>query len=258
MKTTLLAGTFLSGVLCFTAAAQIPPPIIRLIRTPAFGTVSNRPYVTARAAVDVVGMTSATGLPERWVIEQHATFASIEDLDNAIGAMPGSAPPPAMEPQDEVLGPAHTMIAYYRPGWGYRPEEAVRRLPRARYIHVTIYRMRPGSDDELEKLMRARRERMDSVNLDRPDLVYHVISGATSGLYLVLAPMVSLRILDDGVAKLPVYAEPIAEAEANAGQSASTGELLRESLLFRIDPRLSYVSDDFAAADPAFWHPPAR
>ena len=245
---------FATTILAVTAAAQIPPPIIRLIRAPGLGAFSNRPYVTARAAVDVVGMTSSTGLPESWLIEQHATFASIEDLDNAMGSAIGAPRPPDFEPQDEVLGPARTMIAYYRAGWGYRPEEAVRRLPRARYIHVTVYRMRPGSDDELEKLMHVRRQRMDSVNLDRPDLVYHVISGASSGIYLVLAPMVSLRILDDGVAKLPVYAEPIMEAEAAAGQSAGNAELIRESLLFRIDPRISYVSGDFAAPDPAFWH----
>ena len=30
-------------------------------------------------------------------------------------------------------------------------------------------------------------------------------------------------------------------------------ELNREHLLFRVEPRISYVSDDFAEADPEFW-----
>jgi hypothetical protein len=37
-------------------------------------------------------------------------------------------------------------------------------------------------------------------------------------------------------------------------------ELNREHLLFRVEPRISYVSDDFAEADPEFWREsrPAR
>jgi len=79
-------------------------------------------------------------------------------------------------------------------------------------------------------------------------------------MYLVLAPLASLKIMDDGMAALPVYAEPIAAAEAKAGKKASAVELAREHFLFRIDPRISWVSDDFAAPDQAFWRgkPPAE
>ncbi len=38
------------------------------------------------------------------------------------------------------------MIAFYRPGWSYRAEQAVRMLPRAHYFQVTIYRIRPGDE----------------------------------------------------------------------------------------------------------------
>jgi hypothetical protein len=136
------------------------------------------------------------------------------------------------------------MIAFYRDGWGYQPEDAIRMLPRARYFYVTIYRMRPDSDQDMENMMLARRRRLDAINVSQPDLVYHVISGASSGLYLVLAPMTSLRTMDDRLSKLPLEMQP---------RQAPQTEVGRESLLFRIDPRLSYVSDDFAAADRAFW-----
>ncbi len=101
--------------------------------------------------------------------------------------------------------------------------------------------------------MQLRRATFDSVNLARPDLVYHIISGEPSGVYIVLAPLVSLKILDDGMAALPAYAEPIAAAEAKAGKKASSVELTREHFLFRVDPRISWVSDDFASGDEAFW-----
>lgn len=239
------------------AAAQGPtdvPPILQIIRKPGTGASGTiRPYRGAKAAVDVVGMTAITGLPETWGIELHQTFAEIEDLDRALAA---SAPRGSVYPeqsQDDLLAPARTMILLYQPGWSYRPQDAIRRFPRARYFHISIYRMRAGGDGELGELMRLRRHQMDSVNLDRPDLVYRVISGAPSGTYIILAPLISLRPLDDGVAKLPVFAEPLAAAEATSAKNAAFQELSREHLLLRVEPSQSYVSEDFAGADPEFW-----
>jgi hypothetical protein len=238
---------------CLVAAAQVPPPLLRIIRSPGPQVlIPPERYSAARAQVEVLGLRAATGLPETWNIEMHSNFASLEDLGTALGDLPA---PPTNGCADDVLGAPRTMIAYYQGGWGYRSEEAVRLLPRARYMHVTIYRMRPGGEDELEKSLVLRRKRMDAVNFDHPDLVYHVISGGNSGLYIALAPMVSLRKLDEGVAKFPAYAEPDAAAEAQAGQAAASAQISRESLLFRLDPRISYVSADFAAPDPGFWHP---
>jgi hypothetical protein len=62
-----------------------------------------------------------------------------------------------------------------------------------------------------------------------------------------LAPLPSLKVLDDGWAKAPTYAENI------PAESAKTGGFTREHLLFRVEPATSWVSDDFASADPEFW-----
>jgi hypothetical protein len=229
MKTLLIA---LLGSL--TAAAQIPPPILRLIRNPAI--VSTRTYGNAGAAIEVLGMRSMTGVAETWLVEQHPTFQSIEDVDKALRSTGGDPSHGVDAPggmQDEVLGPGRTLIAFYRAGWGYHPEDAVRMLPRARYFNVTIYRLRPGAnaDSEMEAFMGSRRQSLDSVNATQPDLVYHVISGASSDVYLVLAPMVSLRSMDERVSRLPL--------ENRLKQP--DGEVGRETVTFRIDPALSYV-----------------
>jgi hypothetical protein len=67
-----------------------------------------------------------------------------------------------------------------------------------------------------------------------------------------LAPLASLKVLDDGLAKAPDYAKNI------AAESIKTGGLTREHLLFRVEPAASWVSDDFASADPEFWRGKAR
>jgi hypothetical protein len=237
---------WLAAVTVLTAAAQTPPPILRIVRNPAPN--DDHPYARANAPIEVLGVHSSTGARETWFIEQHPTFVSIEDLDKAMASAPAGDPShwldPRGAPTDEVLGPGRILIAFYREGWGYHPEDAVRMLPRARYFNITVYRMRPDSDSDMDALMRARHSRLDSMNMNQPDLVYHVISGGSSGLYLVLAPLVSLRTMDERVSRAVLEVE---------SKQPAVSEFGRETLLFRIDPALSYVSDDFASADKAFW-----
>jgi hypothetical protein len=244
MKTILLAG-----ILALSAAAQAPtepPPILQLIRRPGTVVAPIRPYADARAAVEVLGMVSITGLPEAWQIESHQSFASIEDLDKAVG--------PVAPAQADPLALSSTLIAFYRPGWSYRADQAIRMFPRAHYFHITIYQVRPDAENDLGELVKLRRMGSDSVNLDRPDLAYQVISGAPSGTFIFLAPLASLKTMDEGVAETPVYAEATAAARAKTASKVSAdGEISREHLLFRVEPRMSYVSDDFAEADRQFW-----
>ena len=251
MRTLLLTG-LLAGI----AAAQMTdvPPVVQIVRKPGIGAASSQPYADAKAAIEVVGITAMTGVPETWMIEWHNSFMSIQGLDNAMA--PGRSAVRAEASgasQDDVLSPARTMIATYRQELSYRPQDAIRLLARARYFHVSIFRVQPGQDDNLMEVMTIRRATMDSVNLARPDLVYHVLLGETASVYVVLAPLVSLKIMDDGIAALPTYAEPIAAAEAKARKKASDVVLTREHFLFRVDPTISYVSDEFAAGDVEFW-----
>jgi hypothetical protein len=254
MKILLFAGIMASCV-CAQGPTD-PPPIIQLTRKPGIGGKAVRPYADAKAAIDVMGITAMTGLPETWFMELHQTFGSLEDLDRGLTAVTPLrlSDDPADPLHDDVLAPSRTMIASYRPGWSYRPEQAIRMFPRARYFHVSIYRIRPGTESDFGTLVKLRRANLDSVNLDRPDIAYEVISGEPSGTFIFLAPITSLKTFDEGVANTPVYAEGLADARSTArAKLAPDTELSREHLLFRVEPRLSYVSDAFASVDPDFW-----
>jgi hypothetical protein len=242
--------TLLAGILATCAAAQ-PPNIIRVIRN---GSIQL--YFEARAAVNVIGMSSISGLSETWLIELHDTFGSLEDLDRALsasdGARIGQRAPTLPE---EILTPVKSLIAVYRAALSYRPEQAFQNLPKMRYFDVVTYRIRPDTESDFARLLKARRFALDSVNIDRPDVVYQIVSGEPIGTYIVLTPLPSLRILDDGRPPTPVYAEG---DQAVAKKAAADTELVREHLWFRVEPRVSYVSDEFASADTAFWHPAAK
>jgi hypothetical protein len=250
MRTILIAGIVTVGA--FAQGPTEPSPLIQLMRRPAGDVSEIRRYVDARAAVNIVGMATITGSPETWLVALHDSFASIENVDKAIRAfMPGNLPG---QFPDDVFAVSRNLIAFYRPGLSYRADQAIRMYPKARYIQVTIYRIRPGTEADFTELVKVRRAALATVNVDRPDIVYQVISGASSGTYLFLAPLTSLKSLDDGVAKTPVYAESfLAGAATSASKAAVESEISRIHLLFRVEPGMSYVSDDFASADVEFW-----
>jgi hypothetical protein len=222
------------------ALAQ-PPALVRVVRQGAI-----QPYVAGQARVNVVAMSAVAGPGEHWLLELHDSFTSIEAADQALNSVPAPAP---LEPDTFVAG-ARSLIATYRPGLSYRPDEGIRMFPKMRYLDVTLLRIKPGNEPDLAKLLRLRSVSLDSINMDRPEIVYRVISGAPEGTYLVFAPMASLRALDNGRAVAPDYAEA---AEDAAKKIAAGIDLLREHFWFHVDPRQSWVSDEFAAQDPDFW-----
>jgi hypothetical protein len=249
MKTILLAVL----AVCAAVAQSLtePPPLVRLHRR--LGAASARPYADARSPVNVVGMAAVTGPPENWLIEVHDSFARIETVDKSIHRpIPSGAMDDTGQSSGDILAGSRSLIAVYRPGLSYLPEQAVETLRKARYCQVSIYQVHPGSESEFSELYKSRRIMFNSINLDRPDMAYYVLSGSVSGTYVFLVPLASLKVLDDGLAKAPDYAKNI------AAESVKTGGLTREHLLFRVEPAASWVSDDFASADPEFWRGKAR
>ena len=241
----------------FAQVPSAPPAILQIACEPGALASPQKPYAEAKAAIEAVAMSAATGTPQTWTMELHDNFASIEDLDKAVGSVAGgSAGRDAYgQPQqtEEVLTTPRTMIAVFQREWSYRPDEAARLLSKARYVGVTIHRIRVGLEGDFGELLRLRQLTNDSVNLDRPEMAYHVVSGAPAGVYLVIAPLTTLRAFDEGVADVPAFAAPVAAERAKSAPKQADIEIAREHLLFRVEPRLSYVSDDFAAGDEAFW-----
>jgi hypothetical protein len=208
-----------------------------------------QPYRAAKPGVDVLGMAAIIGTSQTWLIESHRSFSSIEAVDKALSQIPSGAA------EEEILAPSTRWIGLYRLGLSYRPDEALKLLPTARYFQVSIFRIRPGADLDFAELVQLRKASFDSINLDRPEIGYQIISGASSGVYVFLAPLPSLRTWDNGFARMPVYAEGLGFAGKKAGrQITAEADVTREHLLFRVEPRNSHVSKVFAEADPEFWH----
>lgn len=226
----------LAGAFACTLPAQ--PPVIRVIRN---GSASA--YSEGRATTNLIGLSAVSGPLETWLLELHDSFASLEDLDKATGGL--AAP-------NSAIAPPRAFIGRLLPGLSYRPEQWMQDLPKTRYLAVVLYRTPAESYADFAKFLKTRRALANSVNLDRPAVVYQIISGETAGAYIVITALPSLHVLDDAKPPMPVYAEG---DQAAARKAAADIEMASEHSLFRVDPRMSYVSDDFASSDKSFWRP---
>ena len=166
------------AVSIFAQSATQPAPLIRIVRNPAAPESDPiRGYADARAQVNVLGVNSLTGSAESWLIEAHESFASIEAVTVALAntRQAQTAVPP------DSLPLSTSTIAIYRASLSYDPDEAVATVPRARYLNVSVYRVRSGADLEFVELIRVRRKGLAAANMDRPVIAYQVVSGAPSG-----------------------------------------------------------------------------
>jgi hypothetical protein len=120
-----------------------------------------------------------------------------------------------------------------------------------KYFNVVSVRLKPGSDPEdIFKIVKAAREKAPPP-ADYHQVVYEVTSGLPGPTYLHFVPMKTMAAWD-----APPNRE-YSEALKAGGFSDSVAKNVQfyESRLFGFNPRLSYVPDNVAKADPAFWHP---
>lgn len=200
-----------------------------------------QPYDDANANVDVIGMQALTGETQTWLIEPHASFATLETLDQAMAGARTVA--------------ARRMVGVYRIALSYRPDEAIKLMRSARYVQVTIFRTRPGAEVDFAELIRMRKTAFDNMNVDRPELGYQILSGASTGTYIFLSPLTTLRTLDNSFARMSNNPDGISHSprRQESRQIQWEADITREHMLFRVQPNVSHVTESFAAADPDFW-----
>jgi len=129
-------------------------------------------------------------------------------------------------------------------------------LPKARYFNVLTIRIHFEHDLEFAELGKIALEAAAKSESNQPVAVYQVVSGMPAGTYLLMEPAASLDTLDQAAARGRALVQAMGESGFRKfAKGASEVISTEESTLFTIDPRMSYVSKEFAAQDPAFWNP---
>ncbi len=204
-----------------------------------------------------VGMTAESGTSEAWFLEPYDSFGGMEKARGEIEQSPLAADLEVANVQDgELRTGSRTLLAVYRGDLSFHPAEAMSSLPKCRHMGVTVLRIKYGHDADLAQIAKLLIDGDEKSNSDQPVLTYQAISGGPSGTYLIFSPMDSLAHMDAAPARLAAARQAMGERNRQRLDALAL-EVLQssESLLFAFNPRMSYVSKEFAAGDPEFWNP---
>ena len=203
-----------------------------------------------------LAMVSMTGLNEAWYLipsASHAAVAASMKRDDANATL--SAELARLSRADaEVINNVRTIQAAARPdlSMGAYPN-----LAKQRFWEVTIFRVRPGHEQEFAAAAKAYGASAARAAPSTSFRVYEVVAGMVGPTYFVFSSVEDYaafdRMMADGIKTMQGFTAE----EMTALQKFSTdGMLSSETNRFRLDPKQSYVSRETRATDTAFWGPP--
>ncbi len=205
----------------------------------------------ANYPTNVLGLEAISGPSEALFLEGHESFESIEKSQAAL-EKPEFAVLNAAD--GELLTGSRAMIAVYRPDISYSADKA--NLPKARFFSVETIRVREGQEQafvQLAKMVIAAAEKSGDT---APAATYQVVSGAPNGTYVLLEPTESLKSMDEAHQRQPAFVRAMGEEGMKEYQKALSETIANsETLLFGINPKMSYPPKAWITADPDFWAP---
>ena len=146
------------------------------------------------------------------------------------------------------------LFANYREDLSFRPTHES--VSQARYMQAITFRVRPGHEADFAEAVKIVRAANEKLNVDVHWFIYQVSSGAPGPTFIAFVPRKSFQELDEGLTLSKALQE--AEGEENVKRLqriAAEAYVNVESRIYRLNPKMSYVSKEFAAADPDFWTP---
>ena len=210
-----------------------------------------------------IGMNAMTGDENQALfIGGFPSFAASQQWREAEEA--AFAKSPALKAEAERLEKAGAALhvsqkgvfASYKPDMSYHPPGPAD-MGKARFVEVTVTRIRPGRGPDYEDLMKTLNQARDKAGVPGHSAAFGVVSGAPSGTYVWVHPMAALAEMDGEYGKALIAA--LGEEQWKKLRMVFA-EITEESTrtLFVINPKASRPHPAVADADPAFWKAAAK
>lgn len=246
------------------ASPPPPPPILYIQRElikPGKSVAHNEwesgwPAAFSRAnhPTNFLGMNAVTGVNEAWYLIGFPSFDAMEKDQARIEA---NAPLAAENRrltagESEFVETTRGIAAAYVPGASYRANVDIARM---RYFEVLTFVTRPGRDADFLKIAAIVRDGFTKAGIDQPFAVYRAVSGTVAaGTFYVFVPMRSLSSLDKGPSNWEAMSRAVgSEQMATLTKLNAEAVVTEQNQIFAFNPKMSYLSKEMKASDPAFW-----
>jgi hypothetical protein len=265
MSVPLLLGiaTFATAQSSMPAGPTPPPPLIQRFREMVkvghadAHEANERAWAAAYAKTKVpyysIAMTAMTGPNDAWWLSGWSSFKEFDDANAALAKnkeFQASISQYSAKDADFVSDGIGSIWAL-RSDLSYR--DTLNWSEMHAYEMITI-RARPGHNDDFKRIAQKIRATHQAAGTSAHWALYQGIMGVPDGTFLVLVPLKSVADIDVGMKEDGLFAKALGEAGGKElDQLSRDGIISEESNLFAVSAKMSYVSEDWRAADADFW-----
>jgi hypothetical protein len=246
-----------------SALMHAPPPVLTITRefvkpgkAGAMHERTESAYVKAlnngKAPAHYVALTSLSGKPRALFLAGYETFAAWEKESKYEGENTtlAAALERASVADGELLDSEDQSV------WVYREDQSLNQtgdLVGIRYMEFEVFQIKPGHEEEWNAAVKIVKDAYAKV----PDghwAMYENVFGREAPAFLVITPRKSTSEIDRDFANSKQFADAMGqEGMKKLGELSASAIASSERNIFVISPKMSYMGEDLAKADPEFW-----
>lgn len=217
-------------------------------------------FVTAMSRANFpafyVGMNSMSGKARSLYMTRYSSFAEWEK-DNALQAKTPTLSADverASIADGELLEEVDSAVYTFEEDLSFRPHND---LENHHFYQVFAFHVRPGHEKEWREVVKIVKDAHEKAGDGAHWGMYRLMFGGEGGTYVALSGDPSMSVIDDGFTGQKKYLEALGGEEGMAKLDALFGAAVdtSHSELFAVNPKQSYVSEDWIKKDAGFWKP---
>jgi hypothetical protein len=202
-----------------------------------------------------LGVTSLSGKSRALFLTQYESFEAWEKDSAAVqkNSTLASAIDRALMADGELLESVDQGVFVFREEMSLRPRPD---LSQMRFLEVIVFHVRPGHDKQWSEVVKMAKAGYEKAVPDSHWGMFQQVYGGDGGTYLLLTSRKSLSEIDHAFTEDKQFEKAMGEdgmkkLDELFGASVESSQ----QQLFALNPRMSYVRDEWIKADPDFWRP---
>ncbi|HKN34995.1 MAG TPA: hypothetical protein VJX16_17270 [Terriglobales bacterium] len=210
-------------------------------------------FATAKWPTYYLAINSMSGKPRSLFLTGYDSFEAVEKDNKAVeknGTLTTALDRASLN-DGELLSDFDQGVFVYREDLSLH---AATDIPHMRYFEIMNFRVKPGHEKEFEALAKIYINSYDKVP-DTHWAAYEVAYGSLGNTILLFSPLKTASEIDHNfVAGKQIEEEMGEDTMKKARELAAASIESSQTNLFSFEPKMSYVSPEWAKADPTFWH----
>jgi hypothetical protein len=153
----------------------------------------------------------------------------------------------------DLLDESHVLVFSSDPELSYHSKAPG---PQQRYLEADIFQVRPGHGKEFTDLVKMYMALLDKIDSTQHWGAYRAEYGDPVGTYVFFTASNSAAEIDQHFSEDPKIGAALSEDDKKKLRDLRAASVESERVeMYSVNPAQSYVTDDWIAADPAFWKP---